>query len=233
MVSPKRAAGPRAHSQPARVQPLRPGSRTLRLSWTERGPGRNALGWQPCSPPALQMTSVVSAKNEPEAATFEGRGRGLAPRRRPALGGQPGLGVTVAVLLPPWRAGCHRRWGRERCWAGSREGGPPQRPLASGGGPWSGGREKEPHTQQRSRRRRGRASPAAWGRNSDREARGAEGRGGGCEIRGQRATEGAPGAAPSSGPEQSSANLNPGRAEGRAWGSRALVVVVEMTRGGC
>lgn len=177
MVSPKGAAGPRAHSQPARVQPLRPGSRTLRLSWTERGPGRNALGWQPCSPPALQMTSVVSAKNEPEAATFEGRGRGLAPRRRPALGGQPGLGVTVAVLLPPWRAGCHRRWGRERCWVGSREGGPPQRPLTSGGGLWSGGREKEPHTQQKSRRRRGRASPAAWGRNSHREARGGGGEG--------------------------------------------------------
>lgn len=123
------------------------------------------------------MTSVVSAKNEPEAATFEGRGRGLAPRRRPALGGQPGLGVTVAVLLPPWRAGCHRRWGRERCWVGSREGGPPQRPLASGGGLWSGGREKEPHTQQRSRRRRGRASPTAWGRNSHREARGGGGEG--------------------------------------------------------
>lgn len=45
----------------------------------------------------------------------------MAPRRWPALGEQPGLGVAPAVLLPLWRAGLHgqgRRWGRERCWAG-------------------------------------------------------------------------------------------------------------------
>lgn len=59
----------------------------------------------------------------------------MAPRRRPALGEQPGLGAALAVPLPPCRAGLHGQggcWGRERCWAGGFW-------QPAGGGLWSGG----------------------------------------------------------------------------------------------
>lgn len=151
------------------------------------------------------MTSVVSAKNEPGAARRGGRGRGLAPGRRPALGGSRARCDTRCPAAGegwvPTGAGGESDAGRE-----AEKGGPPQRPLATGGGP---------QTQQRSGRRLGtkrRPRSAGGGRCEPRTAR---------PVRGQGATAGAPGAAPPPGPELCKPESWEGGGRGRAGRARA------------
>lgn len=160
------------------------------------------------------MTSVVSAKNEPGAARRGGRGRGLAPGRRPALGGSRARCDTRCPAAGegwvPTGAGGERDAGRE-----AEKGGPPQRPLATGGGP---------QTQQRSGRRLGtkRRPRSAGGGGA---SRGRRGRSGVSVPRRERQGQ-------HRRPARSSANSNPGRAGGQGRAGRARDWWRRVTHGG-
>lgn len=123
VVSPKRVSGGQGH----RLSRLGCSSQAG-LSWMQREPER---GCQPaCSPPALEMTGVVSAKSEPGGAAESpgvGGGGGLAPGGRPVLDEQPGPGrhlspATMDGRMPQMGAAA----GRE-----AEKGGPPRRLLAT------------------------------------------------------------------------------------------------------
>lgn len=127
-----------------------------------------------------------------------------------------GLGVTLAVLLPG-RAGCPRALGRERCWAGSRKGGPSPEAAGDRWGAADTAEEREaPGNKAATAQRRGgggvRAEDGAAGPGSASHA-------------------GAPGAAPPPGPARSPANPNPGRAgAGPGWQGPGLVAARDPRR---
>lgn len=104
VVSPKRVSGGQGH----RLSRLGCSSQAG-LSWMQREPER---GCQPaCSPPALEMTGVVSAKSEPGgAAESPGVGGGGGWHQEGGQYWMSSLGPAGTCLLPPWTAGCHR-WG--------------------------------------------------------------------------------------------------------------------------
>lgn len=98
-------AGAEGRSQTARVQPLRPGSwdavPVTDGNGTKKGEkGVPAVPLSPQPRPALEMTNVVSAKNEPDtAAQSLGGGRGFGTKKAASTGWRVNsLGSTWPLL---------------------------------------------------------------------------------------------------------------------------------------